>query len=783
MAAEEMTEKRAQQIATILSDPERKIDDDVRNSMMRDLRAFHASQAVRAQQQKPNAALGTAQKEGPFVHKPTEPQFQKDRTVGRGISDRSPAGTSAAGTETGSFPFEVIGSIEKGVQDVGFNIVELGLLGASSAAEIADMPKLQAKINQIDLAFDKVRANVLATELGWLQNINPEAGFNPWLEIIGETLPLVRLLPNPSTYIRTLASNTGGGALFAGIAAAENADNLIDVWGEMKHGAMIGLGMSSLLIGTGITSFAGRKMTTEFEKQLSQDILKLERDLMKLNPDFKGFTVAEIGQTNPYLVGLGRGSAGELSLTAQNQKIDQTLQIINRRAAQFDTPEALVNDLGASLVKINKDMQKLASDRYGNNIQTLVNLYGDDLALPRQKALSYLDATRDIRGQLGDPRAFGSQIRQLDDHIQFLDSRINPYRIRGFRGQDGEWEAWEVVRQRDGRVMNRYGDGAKAEAERDILNNAQGGLNVEDVRVILEGHRQLMSGEVLLGEATVGGSSNNVAKFLNSKLLASMRGTSGDAVKGIQAAREAYKFDLGKLRAINESTLGRTFGPKAMEAARAEPDNALKILLGPQRSRASMQQTRKILQEADPILLDRLKRQTVRDIMTEGRTTGSPIAFNETTVARLEGALSGRGKLTNVGRRGLGLFSPIEQQEMIKVAKAMRVLAADAKLGFEKDTTGIFADATINLISQTAAFAGRFAVRIMSKGSSLERLMVDPQARKAMLALADKGPNRMPVKGAITFLSLWAGQSEAEDMKAARERIEQENRISPEERR
>jgi hypothetical protein len=120
---------------------------------------------------------------------------------------------------------------------------------------------------------------------------------------------------------------------------------------------------------------------------------------------------------------------------------------------------------------------------------------------------------------------------------------------------------------------------------------------------------------------------------------------------------------------------------------------------------------------------------------------------------------------------------------MIKVAKAMRVLAADAKLGFEKDTTGIFADATINLISQTAAFAGRFAVRIMSKGSSLERLMVDPQARKAMLALADKGPNRMPVKGAITFLSLWAGQSEAEDMKAARERIEQENRISPEERR
>ena len=698
-----------------------------------------------------------------------EPKFQADRDVMRGGQGLANAPVDTA-----------VSSLIKGIQQTGFNAVELGLLGARA---LADQPETLAMLNKYDSALDKARSQIFEEERQWLRKVSPEAQFNPLIEIIGETIPLLKLMPNPSTYTRALASNTGMGSLFAGLSAAENADDIGDVFGAMPVGALIGFGASTLLIGTGITSFAGRQVVKELNKPLANEILALESKVQNMtgNPEFF-FNIGQIGQQNPWLVGLQKGTAGELSLLAQNQRTQTLVDNLETRASRFNDPELLVNDLSQTIVRVSTRLHKTSQRNYGKQTEAILAQYGDDIIIPRQKAKSYLAAAQDIRGEMQDPRMFGSAISQLDHHVSFIDGRINPYKIVTVNKVGKKPGRQDVVHKETGDIKETYKfkDIDAAENARNSLNAAEGGLNAEDVKLILEGHRRLMSGEVLLGDTSVAGSANNVAQYLNTKLINAMRGTGGGAVKGIQAARDSYKYDLTNIQKFKTSTLGKIFGPKNADTVTSDPQAALAMLT--RRSQPSLQRTRRILQEVAPDELTTLKGQVIRNILTEARSP-APAAFNEVGVVNLVRTLEGIGDKSNVGRRGLGLFTPGEQQELITTAKALRVLMADAKRVAEQDAPGVVADFTINLISRSAEFAGRFVVRIMSRGNSLERLLTDPGARRNLIALASKGPNRGPVKAAIAFLAVWQGRVEAEQNKELRKQIEEQQRQFPEQRR
>ena len=109
----------------------------------------------------------------------------------------------------------------------------------------------------------------------------------------------------------------------------------------------------------------------------------------------------------------------------------------------------------------------------------------------------------------------------------------------------------------------------------------------------------------------------------------------------------------------------------------------------------------------------------------------------------------------------MGLFEPWEQQEIINVGKALRHMSTTVVRDISKDTAGLAADAGINIVSRSAEFFTRWVIRSLGKGQTLERLLVDPKARKALIAMGNEGPDTPAFKAAVLFLTVYVGEEEA----------------------
>lgn len=714
-----------------------------------------------------HAALFRGDLDVESLQAPTAPGPGTPATGGPTDVPEERSAVGAARGAAGQAILELAASVEQGIQEGLFDVVDLSLLVADAAT---NSPEQQAAINKARDAVDEKRTQVKEFDKQLFKDaLGDDAKANELGILAGEALPFLKFIPKTKTAVGTIAVNTTAGGVFGALSGSEEANKLEDLIGRAQVGALFGLGLTSaLVIIPGIKSFAGRKLVEELDENLSKANLALEQKVQTLtgNPEF-AFDIAQLVGDNPYLTGLVRGTAGRASLRQQNKQLQTLVDFLETRAAKLGGPEAVVNDLSEVMINTAKTLRKTASSNYGKQIDALLEQNGDKIIVNRTRAQSYLDTVVEAQGELGDPRRFASEISRLEKHAEFLRGKLSPFVVKAV-GKTGKFQ-----------VVNRRGDpsgptftsrraaGEAAEAR----NATEGGLTTEDVKEMLEGHRQLISGETNIFEGTDAGSSSNIGKLLQARFMGALRGSDEAAVRGIQRARDGYAYDLARIRELKNSTLGRIFGEGA-EAAVAAPEEALNNLL--RRELGSVVKTRKILEKVAPNLLVDMKRVLVRQIIQESRGTQQAAGFTEETVELLAAALAGKGRLSNTGRRGFGLFSPGEQQELITVGKSLRTLLTTSRQVSEKDAAGIFRDFTINVISQTAAFMGRFVAGAAAKGNHLERMLIDPNARRALIALAENGPNRLMIKGAIAYLTLATAEFTRQDDDEEREKIIEE---------
>lgn len=651
-------------------------------------------------------------------------------------------------------------SVGQGVKKTGFNIAKFGLLLADSITNEEDSPAEQAQINKWK---EELRAFRASSEAVWAEKMEaafgtPDASFAH--ELIGEALPLLPFAwqAKGGTFLGMIGKNSLLGGTASSIAGAGQASELGDLAWSATWGALLAAGFSMFGGIRGVKASAGRAYANQLDNKLSENLLVLETKIQKLtgNPDFH-FTMGQLGADNPWLVGLERGALGQRALKIQNERVQTLVDFLETTANKL-SPDEIALKLHTTLNKISTDMNKIARSNYSLRMDSIIDRYGDDLVLEGRQ---YLDDLIEMANMLGDPRRFGGSMPgNFAAHFKFVEDRVLPFRMSAKPTKDG---TWIVTDRRSGRQVT-YNTAKRARDAVTKNNKGIGGLTADDTVQILRGHNSLISGERSIFDGAEAGSSDHIGRFLKTSMLRNLQGRSGGAVKEITTVNNALHFDLQKVRVIKESTLGRLFGD-GYESM--EPEALLLRLTNS--GRVAMTHTRKILLQNAPDTLHELQGAAIRNILETARDTSVSPAFIETDLIRLANLLKGPGKREGTGRFGLGLFSPLEQQELIRVAQAARTLRTNYLRDITKDTAGMAADVGINIVSLTAAFMARLMVRILGKGDVLERIMVDPNARKAMLELAKRGPNHPGFKSAAIFLGTWIGEDAAEQ--AADQRI------------
>jgi hypothetical protein len=665
-------------------------------------------------------------------------------------------------------------------------LAKMPLLFAKSLLDDTQLFGMAATVNKAVNTVDDIITANKQQQAEWMQKNfgTTDASFVPYL--IGEGIPFMfgplGVLSRSSTFLRATAKGGVEAGLATGAVLAQDADTFEDISGDMIVGSLFGLGVSGGFQAIpGIRAYTGRQLSQEFDTQLSRSRLELERRVQEMtgDPEF-AFSISQIAADNPWLVGLERGSAGRASIDAQNARIQTLVDFLQTRSSNM-SPEQMVTDLHNTFTSVGRELNGIARQRYGNNMNTILNQYGDQLVMTGPNANAYLDDLDSFIGELGDLRKVNAfDPRAMIRHRDYVASRVRPFRLERRAEKKGGFSY--IVRDARGEVEDAVfsGEGAQQKAAEYLFSSNQnlGGLRSDDVIEILKGHNELISGEASAFTNAASGSSEHVGRRLMASMMSAIDSADAPALRAISDARNAFAMEMQKVRTLKDSVVGQLFGDNFAQTTLLNPDQAIgRIMqLGPD----GLRQVRQILETYDPASLQNLRRGVVRRAMQQSRDVGTTPALNETVVDALARNLAGRGRDSNVGRLGLGLFTPGEQQDIIRAADAARTLTTTFTRDVAKDTPGTLSDLTINAISQSAEFMGRFLARVLSKGKTVEQFMIDPRAREALIALGQRGPDSQVGRAAITYLAIAAGQIEGQENQEAREQIVREQQIMPE---
>jgi len=668
------------------------------------------------------------------------------------------------------------GSFSSGVRNIGVGAVKLPLMLTEA---MASDPGTLATVKGAQQSVDNWYATKKQEEIEWFQSNfeTPDAGAVYYLA--GNAAPTMFFSPGgplfaaPSTFTRASLAAGVEGMLTAGAMSAAEVKEADQVIGDMTIGALGGLGIGMAFNAVpGVKAYVGRKMAREFDTELGRRTLDLERQVQELtgNPDF-AFTIAQVAQENPWLVGLERGVAGRATIAKQNQDVNSLVQFLQSRS-NSRSPAELLTEINETVVRVGRQQNSIARQRYGQSIDQLLEGYGEQITMNRPSANQYLSDLDDFIGEMGDPRkanAFDSSA--LQRHRDFVRQKVNPFHVITRTNAEGKVE--RVVRDRRGEVADAIftgrGSNTQAATYSEKVNDALGGLNTEDVVEILKGHNALLSGEASAFDNATTGSSEHVGRRLMASMMTAIDSADSAALREMQNVRNAFQYEMQNVRVLKNSALGQIFGDNFEETAMADPDGTLErmITLG----REAQVATREMLEVHAPATLLDLKGAVIRRALQNSRETSTPAALSETSITKLAHEISGRGRDSNVGRLGLGLFTPGEQSELIRVGNAIRVLNATHTRELAKDAAGMASDATINIVSRSPEFMARFVSRTLFRGTNLEQLMIDPSGRAALIRLAEGGVDSPSGRAALTYLALSIGDSE--------EALQQKNAVPP----
>ena len=652
------------------------------------------------------------------------------------------------------------------------NALEFGLL-ATKAILPDEGPKedaVQGLLNQFRAARRQVEvANVERARQLFGGSGQPSI----MSQLLGEMLVFGPIAPQGATWKGVVGQNITLGAMFGGMGSAPTAEELSDTIGSASIGAIVGLGVGGLQAPQGFAAYAGRKFNAELQRDVARQGLLLEKEVQRLtgNPNFT-FSIPQLVADNPWFLGLSKGAVGRQTLDHQNRNLQTLVTFLNRRGQGLE-PEQFVDELSDTVITTVDKLHETASTVYRTHLDEIMGLYGDDVILDGRK---YLDDLRATIGAMGDERKIGaSAVTALRTHEEAITKIVEPYIVQ----KTGK--TYAVLNRRTNEIERVTENVAEAQ-QLVAAGNAKAGLRSDDLVTVLQGHNELLAGDRSLWELAKPGSGERVAKRLKESLLTSMDGSNADAVKAIRDLQKSYQYEMERVRQITNSQLGQIFGRTegGLEKMLENPEAALDKLMTFKPK--AMTKARDLLEATNPELLDSMKTVYMERLVEKAVNPQASAGQNIIDLGKLMTGLSGRGAKDTRGLAGLGLFTAAEQGELIAAAKAMSHLKTtyihDIASAAE-DVKGKAADAVINLIARSPEFFGRWITRYLTGSKSVEAFLLDPNARKALIHLGEKGPDNMLGKMAIVYLSsidgaIRAAEAQEERMKGMQEMQKQQ---------
>lgn len=552
-----------------------------------------------------------------------------------------------------------------------------------------------------------------------------DAEFSAGAELLGEGIMFAPLAGQAQglTMTRAVISNMVEGGVTAGISVADQAKSIDETLGTTAIGTLFGLGMSVFQTLKGIRAFAGRKLGEELNTTRGKAMLRMEEEISERTGKPFTFTVAQLAVDNPWLTGLEMGAAERQFLRKQNENTQTVIDLLLRRGDSADDAGEFIADLGGAVNKKLIDLKGTATDIYQKGIDDIVANHGGKVFFDAENYLTNMN--KYIAG-LDDPRKLGTAAtKQLRDHADVVNGMINQ----------------------------------------------QGGFTPEDVLAVLHGHNEMLRSLRSLGKTAPAGSAGEAGKVLKSSMMESLDATEGQAAKDIKKLQSSYAFESERIRVIEAEALAAIFGGTDDQVRKtiANPEEALKALSEMQPSAFfKAENLLRTIDGGDQLIKD-MKRLVMTRWVANSADDATAIGLHNTDVNKLIRNLSGVGEVVTdtVGQRGRGLFLQWEQDEIKMAAQALQTLKTTFKTSIAKDAAGIAADTIINTISRNAGFMARYIVRNVTNSGNMERLMLDPKARKSLIELGKRGPGSTGGRIAIAYLSTMLGAWQAEDEEIA----------------
>jgi hypothetical protein len=569
------------------------------------------------------------------------------------------------------------------------------------------------------------------------------------------------------------------------------------------------------------------------EQSMKDDLLRMADDaeaagndglaaqLRQDSEDF-GFTMAQIATDDPWLIGAEGGAAKQYTMQRQKRQMEIMVRYLDQMSGT-KTPSQILDEASGIMIAAGKQQRKIAQQNYARSTNQLFDSADGTLVMDYDGVQRYwrsIDATRrELMNPLTGPGKIPKQYERFFDEVDVL---ANPYDLSVVKDKAGR-TVYQVFErpipgsENAGTVTREFTSAKEAQAFKEMQNRAHGGLTAEESMQIARKHNDIMNADKSPFDSASG--IDRHFRYMNTEFLYGLS-TSDDAIaSNLRRVQLHYAADMQKARVLKNNVLGKVLGksPEQMEAALATPKALLDTIMD-QGDWASNVKLRTLLEEIAPEVLDDLKRAYISRAVQSGYTGGVPASQHPAKPAAIEKGLQGdrlslptstqttaRARpipgerpprpdpaappATNIqaateftdrtGTIGAGLFSPAEQTQIRHAARSLRQLETTYSTNIRVDTQGILADVGINTISRSPEFMARLLVRLGSRGTNVERLLVDPIQRKNVITLANKPISSVESRLALASLAAYVGQLQAERIQQ-RQAEAQAQQVAPE---
>jgi hypothetical protein len=563
-------------------------------------------------------------------------------------------------------------------------------------------------------------------------------------EFMGEVAPWMAALPaSAESFTMTLAQRLLQGAAIGGSTVQGKDDTLVDRAANMSIASGIGGSTSLLSVWPAFKKSAAKGFARSYNDVHAEQAERVEKLVQQMtdNPEF-AFSLAQV-TGNRTVLALEIGSAAAATKAAQNKNIGtlvtNLLKTAQRMAGTGKSAGQIAGSLRATMKQARTSIYDAASLDWRLGTEAVLAKHGDDVVV---QGKTYLDKIDKLIGEAEDGLVGvgGRAGPELKAYRAEVDSIVNPVRAQRrtveVAGSDPRGprrvteEVFDVVDRRSGQQLATGIGEAESRKMALAANEKVGGVTSDESLRLLKGLNKLIAGDVAIFEKASVGSNRSTGRALmgsfTDELTAAKNPT---AAADLGTLRTAYKDQMARAQAIDDTVVAAAFGGKKMPK---EPGKRLDAILKGEKE--DLVATREFLEEWNPQLLDDLRATHLNRIVKGSAKGGTTPAVDlQTTVTGIANRLT--STFGRSGQAGKGLHTAAVQADMLKTASALRILNNKYIKGVAPGGAKID-DLAINVISRSPEFMARFVTRALAGGQSLERVLLDPSARKALQTLA-----------------------------------------------